>query len=81
MPRTKLVRVRDLPEHTLPERGGPFAGCFLFCPACGRRYSATRGDYFLKLPHEVLYCYCESTMGRRTPLRLAREQVKIILVK
>lgn len=64
-----MVRVNDLPEQT--------DGVFLYCPKCGERSSATRGDYFMLDPDTKLRC------GNHRPLadlQLAREtrQIEVI---
>lgn len=57
-----LLRVENLPFN-------PPQGVALMCRTCGERYSATRGDYFLNNPHEVLRC---ATDGE--PMELVRQQ-------
>ena len=54
------IRVRDLPEK-------PGPGVKLFCPDCLGEFSATRGDYFMRSPDDVMTCCGES-------LRLVRER-------
>lgn len=43
------VYVSDLPERPAP-------GVFLYCPRCGERNSATRGDYFMADPDTKFRC-------------------------
>lgn len=57
------VYVFDLPDN-------PPHGVFLYCPRCGERNSATRGDYFMANPNVKFRC------GNHRPLVdmvLARE--------
>jgi hypothetical protein len=48
------VRVRDLPATA------PY-GTLLWCQTCGGEYSATQGDYFLRVPDSILTC-CEQPL-------------------
>ena len=76
------IYVRDLPvtdrqrwanKHGTHES----APVFLYCPACGARSSATRGDYFMLDPDTKLRC------GEHRPLvdmLLMREVVDLIEV-
>ena len=64
------MRYQDLPETTLPERGGWGAGAAICCsnPDCiehqyGNTYSATRGDYFFRNgTAEILCAECSEPM-------------------
>lgn len=63
------VYVSDLPEVA--------AGVFLYCPRCGNRSSATRGDYFMADPNTKLRC------GEHRPMAdmvLAREHRAVIVL-
>lgn len=57
----------QLPETTLT------SGVFLYCPDCGERSSATRGDYFWH-PEEPMTCECG------TELQLARSETRVIRI-
>lgn len=61
MPRT--IRVRDLPEHPTP-------GVVLYCPYCGNKSSACRGDYFMAKPETVFRCDCDGA----PPMQLVRQR-------
>jgi len=54
------IRVGDLPDH-------PRYGVKLYCINCAGEYSATRGDYFLAQPDQLMTC-----CGR--PLLLVQDQ-------
>jgi hypothetical protein len=72
----------ELPESTLPERGGPGAGTFLYCPHCGNRYSATRGDYWNADPNATIVC--RGSVGARhraVCMFIAREVCTVVKVR
>jgi hypothetical protein len=85
-----VLRYKDLPEHdrasrTLPD-GGTLYGrpVSLYCSKCGEKFSATRGDYFLRDPNApVRHCgrpiqlvQAETILHRLTP-----EQARNIVEK
>ena len=59
------VKYRDLPSD-------PGPSVVLRCEACDVDYSATRGDYFLRLEHEAL-CHCGAPMVVRERVRSYRK--------
>lgn len=56
----KQVRVKDLPESTLDN------GIHLFCPTCGDKWAASRGDYFMASPDHVFRCEHDDTLMQLT---------------
>jgi hypothetical protein len=62
-----MIRVQDLPTN-------PEYRTMLHCERCGENYSATRGDYFLAAPDQIMRC-----CGR--VLKLVRQETRYIPVR
>lgn len=60
------MQVKDLPEMPAP-------GVFMWCAKCDERYSATKGDYFLRAPEEHMRC-----CGGRCVLARERTQIEVL---
>lgn len=75
--RFRLAKIKNLPESTLPEGGGP--GVVALCRECGNTYSATRGDYFMMAPDDVLKCCGEPNVLAQlhSEYRAARRQNEV----
>lgn len=58
------VRVKDLLDSTTS---------FLYCPICDGRYSANKGDYFMRSPDHILKC-CNKPMWLATGSRMITRQ-------
>lgn len=63
----KALKVGDLPDQI-----GSNNRSFLYCTACGARYSANRGDYFLR-PEDYVFKHCRRNMVLAT----SREEITI----
>lgn len=67
---TSMIRVRDLPELI----GSVSPRPFMYCEECQGRYSAHRGDYFMRAPDDVMQC-CNR------PCRLVVRQTTLVDVQ
>ena len=80
----RQIKVKDLPERdrTMTDKTAPDGSkytllghpVFLQCRICGGEFSATRGDYFMASPDQVM-THC----GR--PMRLVTERRQLIEVR
>ena len=72
-PRKPRKPSRALTYGDLPD---PAGDAFIYCPSCGSRWSATRGDYFMCDPTKPIVC--GSPGCHNHPLLLARKRDLIV---